>query len=406
VRGSQGCILASAPKCCFLHIYYQNQHIHSPFFDGPQVCYSILYMTHKKNVAVLVLVLIPMLALWVVPIVVEAQIFGALVPTCGGNFGEDCNFCNLLGLAQRLINFFIYLSVVVATLLFTYAGILYMTSAPNPGNVEKAHKIFWNVLIGLIVVLGAWLIVDTVMKVFYSESEFGPWNAILCRAGTEFEGGGSAGEGLVSGGSAGEGLVSGSSGVMLGSPNANDSQPLSQSEAISQMGAAITGNCGFASAGTNVCITSTTGLVLDTTDGCSVATGCTTIDGLKKPLVDLITGIGTNCRGSTGINYAGCNVIITGGTETGRSTGAAQFSHDNGYKVDINKPNGTLSNTAIDRYFQDNFFNNPNAVKDSVGSWSRWSVLQPNGDLIRIIDEGNIYDVQVIPSQFEPSIAN
>jgi hypothetical protein len=140
-------------------------------------------MTHKKNVVVLVL--IPMLALWVVPIVVEAQIFGALVPTCGGNFGEDCSFCNLLGLAQRLINFFIYLSVVVATLLFTYAGILYMTSAPNPGNIERAHKIFWNVLIGLIVVLGAWLIVDTVMKVFYSESEFGPWNAILCRAGTE-----------------------------------------------------------------------------------------------------------------------------------------------------------------------------------------------------------------------------
>src|SRR5690606_28053747 len=92
---------------------------------------------------------------------------------------DECTVCDMVALAQRIINFMIFLGVVAATLLFVYAGLLYMTAQGNSGQVSRAHGVFKNVLIGLIVILAAWLIVDIVMKTFYSGG-FGPWNNIVC----------------------------------------------------------------------------------------------------------------------------------------------------------------------------------------------------------------------------------
>jgi len=93
----------------------------------------------------------------------------------------ECSACDLVALAQNIINWFIYAAGVAAVLMFAYAGIIYATSATNPEQIAKAHKIFWNVLLGMVFVLAAWLIIDTIMKALYrTESKFGPWNEILC----------------------------------------------------------------------------------------------------------------------------------------------------------------------------------------------------------------------------------
>jgi hypothetical protein len=122
------------------------------------------------------------LVLILTPFIADAQFTGQLVPCTGVDpvtGVSTCNACQLVSLAQNIINFFVYLAVVFATLLFAYAGIQYATSAANPEQIAKAHRIFWNVLIGMVFVLAAWLIVDVVMKTFY-KSELGPWNNILC----------------------------------------------------------------------------------------------------------------------------------------------------------------------------------------------------------------------------------
>lgn len=102
----------------------------------------------------------------------------------GTSFINDCDTCDLVNMAQNIINFFVFAAVVLAVLLFVYAGVLYVTSGPNPSNIEKAHKIFWNVLIGLIIILASWLIVDIVMRTLYGDAQnpgvWGPWNEILC----------------------------------------------------------------------------------------------------------------------------------------------------------------------------------------------------------------------------------
>lgn len=123
--------------------------------------------------------------LFVVPFAfAEAQLGGPLVP-CEG---PDCQACHLVKLAQNIINFLVAAGVFVAVLMFVYAGFLYITGGADQGRIKKAHGIFGSVLVGFIIVLAAWLIIDTVMKAFYREGEagFGPWNNIECISQPEF----------------------------------------------------------------------------------------------------------------------------------------------------------------------------------------------------------------------------
>lgn len=102
-----------------------------------------------------------------------------IVP-CGDSASDPCDACDLTLLSQGIINFAVYFSVIVATLLFVYAGFLYITAQGSPAQVSKATGVFKSVLIGMIIVLASWLIVDIIMKTFLNEGSYGPWHQIVC----------------------------------------------------------------------------------------------------------------------------------------------------------------------------------------------------------------------------------
>jgi len=83
--------------------------------------------------------------------------------------GPDCQVCHLTILAQNVIEFLVRVAFIVAALAFAVAGFFYFTTGANPGNVEKAHAIFKNTFIGLIFVLGSWLIIDVILHVLAGE---------------------------------------------------------------------------------------------------------------------------------------------------------------------------------------------------------------------------------------------
>ncbi len=96
----------------------------------------------------------------------------------------ECTVCDSQIMMMSILNFLITFAVIVAALLFVNAGVLYVMSPSNPGNVSRAHKIFTNTLIGLIIILVAYLLIDTVMKSLYANpkaTEWGPWNEFLCK---------------------------------------------------------------------------------------------------------------------------------------------------------------------------------------------------------------------------------
>lgn len=84
---------------------------------------------------------------------------GGLVP-CDGS---DCDWSSLVVLAQNVLNFIIYIGILAAAGLFMYAGFLYMTAAGDGSKVTKAKGIFFAIVIGLIIILTAWLIVNTLL---------------------------------------------------------------------------------------------------------------------------------------------------------------------------------------------------------------------------------------------------
>lgn len=93
--------------------------------------------------------------------------------------GVNCTVCDLATLAQNIINTGIFIFIFFSALMFAYAGFLYLTNEAIQMQ-QQAKSIFKNVTIGLIILLAAWLLVDTLMKSVLGGS-FGPWNDI-CRA--------------------------------------------------------------------------------------------------------------------------------------------------------------------------------------------------------------------------------
>ena len=100
-----------------------------------------------------------------------------LVP-CGGKTASGaaepaCNFNFLIQGINDIINFLATkIAAPLAALAFAYAGWLYITGGSSSTKREEAHKIFTNVIIGLVFVFGAWLIVVAILKGLGVGTEF------------------------------------------------------------------------------------------------------------------------------------------------------------------------------------------------------------------------------------------
>ena len=112
----------------------------------------------------------------------SATFFGPIVPEICQQC--PCGFGGVLAIIQNLMNFIVSISIIIMTLILVWGGFLYMTSPTNPESRSTANKMLINAVIGILIVLSAWLIVDFVMKTLYSgpdgqQGVFGPWNSII-----------------------------------------------------------------------------------------------------------------------------------------------------------------------------------------------------------------------------------
>jgi len=85
----------------------------------------------------------------------QRETSSGLLPACGA----DCDFNNLMQLANNVIRFVFVISIPIAAAAFAYAGFLYITAAGNESQIHHAHDIFVKVAIGFFFILAAWLIV-------------------------------------------------------------------------------------------------------------------------------------------------------------------------------------------------------------------------------------------------------
>jgi cytochrome bd-type quinol oxidase subunit 2 len=104
--------------------------------------------------------------------------------------GAECSFCDLVAMVQDIITWIIGIIFLIFAVLLVVAGFQLVTSGGNQSAQTSAKEKFINALIGIIIVLAAWLIVDTLMRAVLPDDTgviegWGPWAEVQCFEQTE-----------------------------------------------------------------------------------------------------------------------------------------------------------------------------------------------------------------------------
>lgn len=269
--------------------------------------------------ATLVMFLVPLSS-------VDAQA-GGFVP-CDG---PTCSACDLVSMINRIIVWLFGFVFVVFAVLMVVAGFGLVTSGGNQSALDAAKSKFQNALIGIIIMMAAWLIVDTLLRAILAGGtgqilNYGPWSEVRCfvqEVPQEF---------------------------VESSPEPADSVPtepsvpgetgtrLSQSEAEARLRAA----------------------------GISIKPGAG-LEGIRSGTIDGVIALRNSC---------GCNITVTEGTGGTHSNGT--YSHANGYKLDLR----TRDNPTLVNYIRNTY--------QPAGTWSDGTPLYRNGNATYAMESDHI----------------
>ena len=99
----------------------------------------------------------------------------AIVPCGPGTDKSTCEFCDLATLVAKVVNFALYaIALPLVVVLIVWGGLTIMTAGGSPERVKKGRSIVQSAIIGVLIALGAFLIVRTTLSVL-AGSTFEPW---------------------------------------------------------------------------------------------------------------------------------------------------------------------------------------------------------------------------------------
>ena len=76
--------------------------------------------------------------------------------------GPNSDFTTLFSKISAAI---LYVAIAVATVMYVWAGVLYLTAGAKPGNVDKAKKYFLYTTLGLVVIFIGGGFVDLIRSI-------------------------------------------------------------------------------------------------------------------------------------------------------------------------------------------------------------------------------------------------
>ena len=85
----------------------------------------------------------------------------------------NCGFPQVYQLIKTVIDFLL-LEILspVAIIAIVFAGFKYVTAQGNPGEIKKAHDIFYYVVVGMVIAFAAWLIVNTILTTLNTDHTY------------------------------------------------------------------------------------------------------------------------------------------------------------------------------------------------------------------------------------------
>lgn len=94
--------------------------------------------------------------------------------------GPDCQACHLVELIKNVLDWLIRVMASIIALVFAMGGFKMVTAGGDTGAVSGAREMMKNAVIGFLILLSAWLIVDTILKTFVAGAQPGFWAKIEC----------------------------------------------------------------------------------------------------------------------------------------------------------------------------------------------------------------------------------
>jgi len=204
----------------------------------------------------------------------------------------------VLSVVNNIIRFLLTLAILfVAPIMIAYSGFLYVVNPMNPSGISRAKEILRNTIVGIVVALAGWLIVDAIMAVLYNPKAVGAtWSSLI-----------TSGNALTCLPQKGVGTelnqsTSGGTGIATVPPTTNCAS--SYSTNLPGITVSSTGNC------------------CDKTKST-----CTSLDGMLFSTIQQIINVKNKCG----------TITVTGGTEVGHSGEGNTVSHSGGSKMDTSQ---------------------------------------------------------------------
>lgn len=91
---------------------------------------------------------------------------------CDPSTGVDCTISSLFTAISNGIDWIIVMAGPIAALAAAWAGVKYLTAGGDMAKIKDAHKIFWSVIVGFVIILSAWLVVKFILTQLGVDSSF------------------------------------------------------------------------------------------------------------------------------------------------------------------------------------------------------------------------------------------
>lgn len=125
------------------------------------------------NVALLSVVAMVAMAAVVIPSVADAQLINTFVNNCPADTGVRCSEGSIASIFRLIINWALAIAFIAAVVMLIYGGFLYITSAGNTDNATKGKTAIVNALIGIVIIVLSYIIVQIVYRFVAGSSSGG-----------------------------------------------------------------------------------------------------------------------------------------------------------------------------------------------------------------------------------------
>lgn len=123
---------------------------------------------------------VPMHRVQAVSIWKGATCGGTVIGDTGGPTGS-CSLCDALIVLRNIITFGFELAFAIGTGMIAWGAIKMMAAGGDPKRLTDAKSIMTSAVIGIVIALAAWSIVNMVLSVFVQSGVSAPWATITCQ---------------------------------------------------------------------------------------------------------------------------------------------------------------------------------------------------------------------------------